>query len=208
MKQKIDLKTWNRRDHFYFFKDFEDPLWGVTVNVDCTKAYIYAKENNISFFLLYLYKSLKAAIDIEAFKYRIVDDDVVCYDVLMASPTIDRKDGTFGFSYIEYHEDFNIFIEKAKEVIKKVQDEKGLIPATHNENVIHYSTVPWVQFTAVEYPRNNPKHDSIPKITFGKVYTENDKLKMPVSLLVHHALIDGYHIGKHIDLFQKYLDEG
>ena len=53
MKEKIDINTWIRKDHFEFFNTFEEPFFGVTVDVDCTATYQEAKEKGISFFLLY-----------------------------------------------------------------------------------------------------------------------------------------------------------
>jgi len=39
MKTKLDISSWNRKDHFAFFKQFEEPFFGVTVPIDCTTAY-------------------------------------------------------------------------------------------------------------------------------------------------------------------------
>ena len=40
----IDIATWNRKEHFEHFSAFDDPFFGVTVNVDCTRTYQEAKE--------------------------------------------------------------------------------------------------------------------------------------------------------------------
>ncbi len=50
MKTAIDLNNWIRKDHYLFFSQFEEPFYGITVSIDCTAAYQYAKENAISFF--------------------------------------------------------------------------------------------------------------------------------------------------------------
>jgi chloramphenicol O-acetyltransferase type A len=34
MKQKIDLATWNRKEHFEFFSTFEEPFFGITTPID------------------------------------------------------------------------------------------------------------------------------------------------------------------------------
>ena len=44
MKKKIDIITWNRKEHFEFFSKFEEPFFGTTIQFDCTKAYHKAKE--------------------------------------------------------------------------------------------------------------------------------------------------------------------
>ncbi|MEH6408107.1 MAG: CatA-like O-acetyltransferase, partial [Leeuwenhoekiella sp.] len=109
MKTILDLSTWARKEHFHFFRKFEEPFFGITAKVDCTEAYASAKNNEDSFFLSYLHKALVAANNVEPFKYRISDDEVYIYDEIHGSPTINRPDGTFGFSYIKYLPDFKKF---------------------------------------------------------------------------------------------------
>ena len=136
MKELLNLDKWSRNDHFNFFKDFEEPFFGVAVKIDCTEAYKKCKEHNLSFFLFYLHKSLVAANSVESFRYRIENENVYIYDKVHASPTINRPDGTFGFAYMDYYFDFNLFSEKAKKEIENVQKTQGLKPAVSGENVI------------------------------------------------------------------------
>ena len=208
MRKKLNIDKWARKHQFNFFKQFEEPFFGVCVNADCTIAYDIAKAINASFFLYYLYKSLKAVNEIEPFKYRIEGDEVVVYDTVNASPTINRPDGTFGFSYMDYHPSFEDFAKDAQKQIEKVQNTVGLIPAISGENVIHYSSIPWINFTSLSLARSFSFNDSIPKISFGKMTEENGKRQMPVSIHVHHALMDGYDVAKYIDLFQELMNEG
>jgi len=205
MKTQLLIENWERKDHFKFFKQFEEPFFGVCVEIDCTKSYLRCKNEGISFFLYYLHKSLVAANKIETFRYRIEDDNVFIYDKVNASPTINRPDGTFGFSYMEYFEDFQEFYREAKKEIEKVQNSVGLIPAVSGENVIHFSAVPWINFSSVSHARCFAFKDSCPKITFGKISEHDHIKKMPVSIHVHHALMDGIHVGLFIDEFQSLM---
>lgn len=207
MKHKLNIESWVRKDQFNFFKQFEEPFFGVCVTIDCAIAYDIAKAINASFFLYYLHKSLKAVNEIEPFKYRIEKDEVIVYDKVNASPTINRPDGTFGFSYMDYYESFEEFAAAAQKEIEKVQKTVGLIPASANENVIHYSSVPWINFTSLSHARRFSTNDNIPKISFGKMTEDNGKRQIPVSIQVHHALMDGYDVAKYIDLFQQLMNE-
>lgn len=206
MKKQIEIENWVRKDHFKFFSQFEEPFFGITVSVDCTRAYYYCKSNSHSFFLYYLYQSLRAVNEIENFRYRIINGEVYEYEEINASPTINRADGTFGFSYIPWKPDFETFIVSANLEIEKVRAEKGLIPALSGENVIHYSSIPWLKFTSITHARAFSYPDSIPKITFGKASVDNGKMEMPVSISGHHGLMDGYHVALYVEKFQKYLD--
>lgn len=207
MKRVLNINEWNRKDHYLFFKQFEEPFFGVCVNVDCTKAYAKAKEEGLSFFLYYLYQSLAAANAVEPFRYRINGEEVLVYDEVHASPTINRPDGTIGFSYMNYHSDFKTFLQYAREETERVRSGTGLVPAVSGENVIHYSSIPWLAFTSLSHARSYSFKDSCPKISFGKMTEHEGKRTMPVSIHVHHALMDGYHVGEFVEEFQKRLNE-
>ncbi|NDV67396.1 chloramphenicol acetyltransferase [Dysgonomonas sp. 25] len=207
MKHELTIETWNRKEHYLFFKDFDEPFFGVCVDIDCTKAYQKCKEENYSFFLYYLHKSLMAANRTEPFRYIIENDKVYIYDVIDAAPTIGRADGTFGFAYMKYHEDMALFMKEAKQEVENVQNSTHLIRGVYNENVIHYSSLPWVDFTSFSHARMLSRKDSCPKITFGKMKEKDGKMTMPVAIHVHHALMDGFHVGQFIALFQDLINE-
>ena len=207
MKQLITLDDWKRKQHFQFFSKFKEPFFGVTINIDCTLAYQQAKEKGNSFFLYYLYRALKAANAIENFRYRIIDKEVYLFDQINASATINRPDETFGFSYMDYDKNEELFYQNAKEEIVRVQQSKGLIPAGSGENVIHFSAVPWLDFTSLSHARSFTFPDSCPKISFGKVTENNGKKLMSVSIHAHHGLMDGFHIGLFAEKFQELMNE-
>lgn len=206
MKQKLNLETWNRKEHFLFFKQMEEPFFGVTITVDCTKAYEKAKELGVSFFTYYLHKTLIAVNSIEAFRYRILNDEVYIFDRVDVSSTILREDKTFGFSQIEYSEDINQFAENTKNEIARIQTTTGLLTREYSENLIHFSALPWINFTSFSHARSFSWPDSCPKISFGKMMDKKGEKTMSMSIHVHHGLMDGYHVGEFVELFQKLMN--
>ena len=206
MKQLLDLNTWNRKEHFLFFKQMEEPFFGVTVPIDCTIAYTKAKAMGMSFFTYYLHKTLIAVNNIKAFRYRIIDDNVFIFDQIDASATILREDKTFGFSLMEYSEDMAEFAEITKKEITRIQNTTGLITRDFSENLIHFSAVPWVNFTSYSHARSFTFPDSCPKISFGKMMEENGKKTMQMSVHVHHGLVDGYDVGLFISAFEELMN--
>lgn len=203
----LDLENWNRKAHFKFFSAFEEPFFGLTFEVDCTKAYEVAKASNTSFFLLYLHKAITAVNKIREFRYRIdAEKRVVVYDTIHAASTINRPDNTFGFSYIDYHPEFGDFRAAAEKEIEKVQASNDLIPASSSD-VVFFSSIPWVNFTSLSHARSFSFNDSVPKISFGKFAVKDGKKMMPVSVHVHHGLMDGYHVGQFAERFQELLHE-
>ncbi len=206
--QQIDLSTWKRKEHFEFYSQFEEPFFGIVADVDCTQAYRYVKENGISFYAWYMYQSLKVVNEISEFKTRIVNSQPVVYDHVHFAGTTLRDDETFGFTFAEYNAEFSIFeanIKRASESVKK-SSGLGLNEDTGRLDVIHYSTLPWVNFTGLTHARCYKFSDSIPKISFGKAIDDKGVLKMPIAINGHHALMDGLHVGYFLDKFQNLLN--
>ena len=207
MNKKLDLENWERKEHFAFFSQMEEPFFGVTVKINCTKAYQKAKELNVSFFTYYLHKTLAAVNAIENFRYRIINNEIIIFDTIDASATILRADNTFGFSHIIFSDDLALFNENLTTEIARIQSTTGLFTKEYPDNLIHFSSLPWIKFQSFSHARSFTFPDSCPKISFGKMtVSKSGKRKMPVSVHVHHGLADGYHVGQFIDLLQELMD--
>jgi chloramphenicol O-acetyltransferase type A len=209
MKTLLDLENWNRKEHFAHFCRMEEPFFGATVEIDCTKAYETAKELKVSFFIFYLHKTLVAVNSIENFRYRIADNKIYINDRIDVSATIGREDGTFGFSLIEYNPDFKIFEKNALAEIERIQNTTGLFTRSFDDdNVIHFSAIPWLNFTSLSHARSFTFPDSCPKVSFGKMITsETGKRTITMSVHVHHGLMDGLHVGQFVDLLQDQMNK-
>lgn len=209
MKTLLDLENWNRKEHFEHFSKMEEPFFGVTVEIDCTKAYQTAKDLKTSFFIFYLHKTLAAVNSVENFKYRIAENQIYINDRIDASATIGRKDDTFGFSLIEYNPDYTIFEKNAHAEINRIQNTTGLFTRSFDDdNLIHFSAIPWLNFTSISHARSYSYPDSCPKISFGKMMTSSTgKKTMAMSVHVHHGLMDGLHVGHFVDLFQEVMNK-
>ena len=207
MKQKIDISSWNRKEHFEFFNTFEEHFFGVTTSIDMTIAYEKAKAQQIPFFVYYLHKTIAAINQVENFRYRIEENEVVLYDEIDASSTIMREDKTFGFSFMKFHSDIHEFAKIAQAEIERIQITPGLFTREFPENIIHFSAVPWINFTGLTHSRKYSLKDSCPKVSYGKLVEENGKKSMALSVTVHHGLVDGYHIGLFIEALQTELNK-
>ena len=203
--KKIDLTNWNRRLHYHHFIALNDPFFAVTIPFDVSIAYKNAKDNNYSFFATYLHACMKAVNHTENFKYRIIDNEVFELEVIHASATIAREDHTFGFSYVNFTENFKEFNVNLNNEKQRIQESSELYPPIYGIDCIHCSALPWFSFSSQKEPFSGLQ-DSIPKIGFSKTYNEGSKILMNVSVSVNHALVDGYHVGQFAEKFQEYLN--
>jgi chloramphenicol O-acetyltransferase type A len=203
----LDIESWNRKELFKHFRALADPTFGLVADVDVSKTYQSAKEKNQSFFVRYLHACMNAINAVENFKFRIEGDKVAIYDVINASPTIARKDNTFGFSYVKYSENFEEFKSNFDKEKERIVNSIGLFPPEYSLGCIHCSAIPWVSFSGHKEPFSGNKNDSVPQLAFGKIKEENGKKVMPVAVNVNHALVDGYHVGQFFDKFQAELNK-
>ncbi|WP_395051069.1 CatA-like O-acetyltransferase [Flavobacterium sp.] len=209
MKTLLDLENWNRKEHFLFFKQMEEPFFGITTTIDCSKGYETAKQLGTSFFVYYLHKTIVAVNTIESFRYRIIDNEIYIYDTIDVSATIMREDKTFGFSLIEYSANFDVFAKNAFQEIERIKNTPGLFTREFpSDNLIHFSAIPWINITSLSHARSYTFPDSCPKISFGKMMIDNNgKRTISMSIHVHHGLMDGYHVGQFVDCFQELMNK-
>lgn len=210
MYKYLDIENWNRREHFAFFRQFDTPFFGLTVELDCTTAYTFCKEKGYPFFLFYHYQAIKAANLIEEFRYRLEGDKVIIFNQIHIATTLSRPDHTFAFSFMPFASSFTEFKQAAEIEIEKIKYSTGLGLSENSGrlDVIHCSTLPWISFSQMTHAHHHARdnNEGIPKIAFGKFYTKNNGLVLPVSISVHHALIDGFHVGRFLELFQKFIN--
>lgn len=206
-RKKIDIQNWNRKEHFEFFASFEDPMFGLSTELDFTHAYYKCKSLGIPIYHYYLHLSLLAANSIENFRYRIENNEVICYDIIHASATEIRSDHSFGFTYLPFSENFEEFSENVVSQKQFIESTTGLNLRKDNSatNLIHYTTLPWISFKTISHARFSPKADSIPKIAFGKFVDQGSSRLLPVAVHAHHALMDGWHVGQFFQKFQELL---
>ncbi|MCD4685024.1 MAG: chloramphenicol acetyltransferase [Anaerolineae bacterium] len=203
----IDMDTWPRRDHFQLFRTWDFPHFNLCANVDITAFRPAVKRRGVSFTVAVLYVITRVANAIPEFRYRIRGDAVVEHEVVHPGTTILAADDLFIFCYLDYTEDFAAFATQATAQITKIREQSILTPNAEKDDLSYTTAMPWVSFTSVMHPLKLSPVDSIPRIAWGKFFTEGARLKMPVSVQAHHGLVDGVHAGRYFERLQTYLDD-
>ncbi len=206
MEKYLDVTTWARREIFEFFRDFDKPYFNISTQLDVTRLLTLLRARpNVSLMLAYHYFALRAANEIEPFRYRLRDGKVIVHDVIHGGTTVLLPNETFTLAYFEYDESFEKFIERAARSVRQVQSGDGAFRPNPNDDMIHFTTLPWVSFTSFSHARNWEREDSVPKIAFGKFIKTDDRTLLPFSVEVHHALLDGLHVGRYVTRLEEVL---
>jgi chloramphenicol O-acetyltransferase type A len=206
MFRKVDIDTWARKTTYEFFRDYEDPFFNITTNLDVTHLYRFCKDNDVAFSLAALFLSLQTANEIREFRLRMIDEAVVEFDRVEATQTILNDDETFSFCYFESKDDIFEFDRAGKASREKYKALKTFDVEADRIDLIYYSAIPWISFTSFKHASRQNNRQTVPRMVFGKIFDDGPVRKMPFSVEVHNALMDGIHVGKFFELFQKKLN--
>ena len=197
MARYLDIANWSRRELFEFFIGYSNPYFNVCTSVDVTELVaLVRKRPDVRLSTALHYFSLRFANEVEPFRYRLEDQKIVIHEVVNGGTTVLMPNETFAYAYFDYDIDFEKFNRDMAASVDKVRAENGRLKPTTRDDVIYHTTLPWFSFTSFAHARNKGRGDSIPRIVFGKYTNQHDRLMLPISVEVHHALMDGLHVGR------------
>jgi len=205
--KKIELSTWDRKEHYLFFRALDVPQYDMTFQIDITPLYKYVKTSQISFYFTMMHTVMKTINTIDAFKYRIIDNEVYMCDVMHPSFTDKMSNSTlFKMVMTQMEDDLAEFIKNAR---KNSDLQSTLIDPEKEKrpDLIYVTSFPWASYIAATNAVNIDPTDAIPRVSWGAYYEENTKIKIPFTLRVHHGFIDGYHVGIFLEKLQVNINK-
>ena len=207
----IDVMSWERGQHFWYFSQMAPTGYSITVDIDVTKLKITLKNNNIPFYPAYLWLVTKTLNEQKEFKIAHKDGKIGYFASLCPLYAVFHEDNkTFSLMWTEYSDDFREFYKAYSVNKEKYSQNKGILAQTDKtppENAYTVSCLPWLSFKhfAVHTYENKPYY--FPSVESGKFYEKEGRLLMPLSLTCHHATTDGWHITQFIETLQQYADK-
>jgi len=205
----VNLEEWDRKEYFYYFTKLNPTAFSLTVDIDVTETYNYAKLNKLKFFPIYLFLGTKTVVEIENFRLGYVEEKLVRYEKLHPSYSIFHKDDqTISSMWTAFSDNFMEFHQNYLQDIIKYQAKKGpmvkeLLPPA---NSLMIGTIPWVSFNSYTPISLSGAQTLLPVIQSSKLKKEHGKVIMPVSMTIHHAVGDGYHASLFFNNLQEKFD--
>lgn len=202
-RKTVDMSKYARKAHFDYFRSLANPHVGVTADVDVTDLVTFCKEGGYSFYLTFMHAAALAANRIPEFRQRICGCGIVEYDACGTSHTESVGDGTYCYCTLYHHMPFREYIRYAEAERKACRERNSIEEDDDVEGLYFVSSLPWLRYRAIIQPTAGSV-DSNPRITWGKYQKDYaGRLMMPVTVLCHHALVDGIHLSR----FYANLDE-
>lgn len=193
--QKIDVRSWPRREAFEFFSAIDYPFYSVTVPLEVTRVKAYARRHGLSFYYLMIWLCTKAVNSVEAFRIRVRGADVVLLE--QANPSFtDLRAGEEQFKIVTlpWEPSAEEFCRHAAQ--KSARQTSFIEHGEETDALIYFSSLPWLDFTALSNEHNFDRDDTVPRLAWGRYFEENGKLLLHLSVEVNHRTIDGLHLGR------------
>ena len=197
MSEPRVLADYPRRAHLDFYRANPSPFYAVTFELDATRVRGRAHETRSSTYAALCWAFHRAMLEVEAFRVRLLGEDVVLHDTLRMGLTVPGPGRTFTFCTFDWQSDALAFLQGARvrmdEASRKVDLEQGSDP-----DFAYYTSVPGVPFLGITHAPPRDREAGQAMTAFGRFREDGSRLLVPVGLQVNHMYIDGADIG---DLF-------
>ena len=201
----IDETTWARAVHCAVFRNYAEPNYCVTFELDVTKFLAYVRAEKLSFTAAMGYAATACANRIEAFRYRFMDGKVVLFDRIDTSFTwLGRDEELFKVITVPFSGRLSEFCAS---VVRTAQTQKEYFQGALGIDVFQCSALPWISYTHISHTISGRKDVSTPLFDWGKYEKRGEKIIMPFSVQAHHSFVDGVHIGRFYTALQAFCNE-
>lgn len=202
--QIVDQSTWKRATHCQIFRDYVEPCFCVTLELDITNFLKMVKEKHYSFTLAMVYCVSKCANEIEEFRYRFLNGNVVLYNhIQTAFSYLNSETELFKVVNVEMKESMEEYVSFAK---RTAQEQTAYFTGPLANDVFQFSPIPWISYTHISHTNSGKKDCATPIFDWGKFYEKDGRVLLPFSIQAHHSFVDGVHVGKLVNSLQTYLN--
>ncbi|WP_324822696.1 chloramphenicol acetyltransferase [Sinanaerobacter sp. ZZT-01] len=206
----IDMEKYERREHFDYYMKMVRTNYNLTADLDLTAFYKRIKSKKIQFYPAFIYAIIMGINQNKEFRMQVDAEGRLGYwNFLHPSYTIFHEDDhTFSDIWSEFHPDFLTFYKNATEDMKTYRGVKGVKTKPDKpQNFCPISGVPWLHFTNYSCDTFTEPHMYFPVISFGKYIEKQEKVEIPLSIFVNHAVADGYHSCKLFNDIQNIVEK-
>lgn len=205
--QSVDLNTWERGKLFQFYIQRMRVVMSLTVDVDVTPLVNYAKQNGLRFYPCMIWVVSKVVNSHDNFKYSWdPEGNLIRWESISPSYAVfDKNDEQctklvtpFCENLLEFHARFVRDQEKYKDV-------RGIVDH-QPPNFFDVSCLPWVHYRHFDVHVFDEGTFLAPVVTWGKYELQQGRLKMPLTMNIHHAVADGFHLSRFFTEVQEQID--
>lgn len=205
----IDIENWNRKEHYLHYMESLRCTYSLTTNIDITCLKHEIKSVNKKVYIALIYMITTAVNQHKEFRMDKDNDGRLGYwnEVNSSYTIFNEESQTFSSIWTEYNSCFPVFYDNCFQDISIYSGSTMMTPKSNApKNVFTISSIPWTDFTAFNLNVYNEGSYLPPIFTIGKFIHQNERILMPLAIQVHHAVCDGFHLGRFVISLQELAD--
>lgn len=203
----VNLNEWSRGSLFKFYIDKMRIVMSLTADVNVTNLRAYSKKNNLNFYPLMLWVVSKIINSHDEFKYSWDDaGNLIKWDFVSPSYTdFHADDENFVKMVTEYSDDLFEFCSRVDKDRQRHKNERAIL-FNQPPNFFDVSCLPWIKYSHFDIHVFDEGKFLAPVVTWGKFEEKDGKLIMPLTMNIHHAVADGFHLSRFFNEVQELMD--
>ncbi len=204
---KVDIDEWSRGSLFQFYIEKMRIVMSLTVDINVAPLITYTKKNDLKFYPAMIWVVSKVINSHDEFKYSWdTDGNLIRWDSISPSYTVfNRDDECFSKFVTEYTDDIFEFYQRTVDDQRKYQEERAII-GNQPQNFFDVSCLPWVKYKHFDVHVFDEGKFLAPVLTWGKYEVQNGNALMPLTMNIHHAVADGFHLSRFFNEVQELID--
>ena len=203
----VDQESYYRKGVFRHFSEDCKCSVSMTARVDVTALVKRSRETDTKFHINFLYALCRALNAREDYRMGWLwqTRELICYDRIHPTQYVFHEDTetctpvytTFVDDYAEFYKNALSDVERAKET------REYLLDAANHPNWFDASCIPWLSYDSLNIELPDGYLYFMPIVNWGRYRAEGDRLMMPVSVRLNHAVADGYLVAKVFKLLEE-----
>ena len=209
MKYKtVNLDVWKRGKLFNFYIGRLRNVMSLTADINVTPLVTFIRTHNMKFYPAMLWAVSKAINKRDEFKYGWDHaGNLIRWDYV--SPyyaDFHKDDEQFVKLVTEYTDNIFDFHARFLEDRERYKSLRAFDLADIPANTFDASCLPWIKYKSFDIHVFDEGKYLAPVVTWGKYETENGKAVLPLSMNIHHAVADGWHLSRFFADIQEIIE--
>ena len=199
----VDMSAWPRREHFEHYMSAVPCTYSMTTKLDISNL----RRRQMKLYPAMLYLLTRTVNAHEPFRMALREGELVLYSSMEPCYTVFHPETeTFSSLWTAYTDDYGAFCRRYADDLHQYGDGAGMFPKPGMpENCFNVSMVPWASFTSFHLHTADHRY-LLPIFTLGKFEEHNGKVLLPLAAQVHHAVCDGFHLCRFLDVLQQEMN--
>ncbi len=204
---KVDLDSWSRGSLFQSYIDNMRIVMSLTADIDVTRLTEFARSRHLKFYPSMIWAVSKVVNAHDEFKYGWDGSGaLIRWDFISPSYTgFHREDESFTKLVTVFSDDIFTFHTRFLADQETYKDQRAFVE-NQPRNFFDVSCLPWVKYRHFDLHVFDEGKFLAPVVTWGKYEMERGRYLMPLTMNLHHAVADGFHLSRFFIEIQALID--